>query len=200
MKAVSTHYKLLIVLLLISSSVFSQQWHYGAKIDLSLTTVSGKGLRAILTRGAQLGAFAQYKISKQWSIQPELLFVSYQVKKADDFTTYYNSGSNPSAVVNMPRYGFSLPVLLNYRLTDQFSILAGPQYRYYFFTNENLLLSGKDAFKKSEFGVTAGGQYDVGNVVFSLKFSKGVSDINNIDDRYAWRSNHIQLGVAVKIK
>jgi hypothetical protein len=191
--------KLLIFLVFVGPSVFGQ-WHYGPKIDLSLTTVSGKGLHAVLTTGVQAGAFATYAINKQWSIQTELLFSSYKVKRADDFMTYYNVGGNPYAEVNLPRYGISLPVLLRYKINEQFSLLTGPQYSYYYLTDENLLLSGRDAFKTNEWSVTAGGEYSVGKVGFSLRLNRGLTTINNIDERYKWRSNHLQLGIAVKIR
>jgi hypothetical protein len=192
--------KFLFFLLLLTSHAYSQEWHYGPKIDLNLTSMSGKGLQSVLTGGVQAGVFAQRVFNKQWSIQPELLYTGYQVKKASDFMTYYNLNGNTSAGSNIPRYGISIPVLVRYELTDEFSLLAGPQYSYLFFTNENLLRTGEDAFKKSEFSFDAGGQYNTGNVSFSARFSKGISNVNNIDGRYPWRSNHIQIGIAVKIK
>jgi hypothetical protein len=78
--------------------------------------------------------------------------------------------------------------------------MAGPQYSYMFNTNEGLLKYGVRSFNKSEISGVAGAQFNIGNLGLYARYSRGLSDINDIDDRYSWKSSHIQIGFAVKIK
>lgn len=112
--------------------------------------------------------------------------------------TYYNLVGKSAARDQFQLHYVSVPILVRYEL-GSFSLLAGPQYSYMFLTNEDLLKSNTDAFKRNELSVNVGGQYNIGNFSLTARYNKGVSNINNIDDRYSWHSNHLQTGIAVRI-
>lgn len=187
--------------LLISATVSqAQQWHFGPKLNLQYSGIKGKGIKSSLSPGWQAGAFAEMQWNKQWGLQPELLFSWSRYKKADDFLTYYNNYGRSNASQNISIAYISVPVLLKYHFNNTLSFLAGPEYSYRVFIDENLLKNNADAFKKYELSANAGVQVNIANVGFYARYNMGLSNINDIDDRYDWKSKHIQVGVAVAIK
>jgi hypothetical protein len=193
-------YTLAIIILLLSvPALYAQKIHFGPKLDATIPTITGKGI-SNGSVGIQAGGFLQLELGKQWSIQPELFYSLRNIKKSGEFLTYYvNSGRN-GGITKMQLHYISLPVLARFDLNDKFSFLAGPQINYLFFAKEDLLLSEKKAFKKLDIGASVGAQFNLTNLSFSLRYNPGLYNINNIDDRYAWKSGQVQIGIAVKIK
>jgi len=177
----------------------AQQWHFGPKLDLQYASASGKGLKSSLTPGWQAGAFAEIQWNATWGVQPEILFTWSQYKKAGDFMTYYNNYGRSSASNNIKLAYISVPLLLKYHLNKTLSFLAGPQYSYLLYEDEDLLKDNAAAFKNYEISANAGVQVNIGDVGFYARYNQGLSNINNIDDRYKWKSNHVQVGVAIQI-
>ncbi|GAC1602457.1 MAG: porin family protein [Chitinophagaceae bacterium] len=199
MKYTLTFFGILVVTLLHAQTIVPG-WHFGIKADLNFSTISGKGMTSGYTIGGQGGAYAEYIINKDWSVQPEILFTQNNTKKGADFLTYYNTDGNPFAATDIKLAYVSLPVLLKYNINKSFSILAGPQYGLLLVDAESLLSRGDGkAFKSSEISGNLGAQFNVGRVALYGRYNIGISDINNVDNRYSWRSSHLQLGIAVKI-
>ena len=197
-------YKLTLLAILVTVVSRAQsgipEWHYGLKADLNYTTINGKGLSSGYTMGAQGGIFVERSFNRTWSLQPELLFTQSNTTKANDFLTYYNTTGNPFAAKDIKLGYISLPVMVKYNINKSFSILAGPQYSLLLVDAESLLTAGDGkAFKKSEFSGNLGGQFNIGVVSIYGRYNLGINNINNIDNRYAWHSSHIQAGIAVKI-
>lgn len=189
-----------LVIALVHAQTVVPGWHFGVKADVNFSTISGKGMASGYSVGGQAGGYAEYVINKDWSIQPEILFTQNNTKKGSDFMTYYNTDGNPFAAADIKLAYISVPVLLKYNINKSFSLLAGPQYGMLLVDAESLLRSGDGkAYKKSEISGNLGAQFNVGRVGLYGRYNIGISDINNIDNRYAWRSSHIQLGIAVKV-
>lgn len=187
--------------LLIAASAHAQSpWHFGPKLDANYSIMKGNGIKNKYTSGFQAGGFAEYRFSKQWSIQPELLYNFSRYKKGDDFLTYYNNSGRSAAGTNINLAYVSVPLLLRFNFNKTLSFLAGPQYSYLIWDDENLIKEDRQAFKNYELSANAGVQVNVDNVGFYARFNKGISNINDVDDRYTWRSTHIQVGIAVQIK
>lgn len=193
-------YTMVCAVLLLTFAANAQTWHFGPKLDANYSSIKGNGIRNKYSAGFQIGGFVEYSFNKQWSVQPELLYTWSNYKKSDDFLTYYNNYGRSAADDNINLAYISLPLLLRYNLNKTISFLAGPQASYLLYEDENLLKNNRDAFKKYELSANAGVQVNIENVGFYARFNKGLSDINDIDERYAWKSNHIQVGVAVRIK
>jgi hypothetical protein len=193
---------LLGILIVLASQAQSAipEWHYGLKADLNYTTINGKGLASGYTMGAQAGAFVERSFNKNWSLQPEILFTQSNTQKGNDFLTYYNTTGNPFAAKDIKLGYLSIPVMIKYNINKSFSILAGPQYSLLLVDAESLLTAGDGkAFKKSEVSANLGGQFTIGIISIYGRYNLGINNINNIDNRYAWHSSHIQAGIAVKI-
>jgi Outer membrane protein beta-barrel domain len=179
-------------------------WHFGLKADLNLTHIQGNGTASGYTTGFQAGGFAERVLDKTWSLQGELLFTQNNTKRAPlaDFLTYYNTSGNPFSAEDIKLGYISVPVLIKYNVTNAFSFLAGPQYSILLVDAESLLNPPREnkAFKTSEFSGNVGAQFNISKVALYGRYNFGLSNINNIDSRYAWHSSHIQLGIAVKIQ
>lgn len=186
--------------LLLTAAADAQTWHFGPKFDVNYSTIKGNGLKNKYSLGFQVGGFAEYNITKEWAIQPELLYTWSQYKKAGDFLTYYNNYGRTGAAEKINLATISVPLLVRYNLNKTFSILAGPQYSYLIYDDEDLLKSDRQAFKNAEISANAGVQVNIEKVGFYARYNKGLSDINDIDDRYTWKTGHIQVGMSVRIK
>lgn len=201
MKYTLTVLGLCIVILLRAQTGNVPEWHYGVKADLNFSTLSGHGTANGYTLGAQGGVFVERAFNSKWSIQPEVLFTQSNTKRSSDFMTYYNTVGNPYSAEDIKLAYLSIPVMLKYNVNKAFSILAGPQYGFLLKDAESLLRSGDGkAFKTGEFSANLGGQFNAGIVSLYARYNVGISNINNIDTRYAWRSSHIQAGIAFRIQ
>ena len=189
-----------VLLVFLGSAASAQGFHYGLKASLLFSTIQGEGLKSNFTPGFQGGAFAEWDLSKKWGIQPELLFTQATVKKADDFRSFYVSASNTSARDKLKLSYVTIPLLVRYSPIKELTFNLGAQYSYLFFADENLLKYNRDALKKSDIGAVAGVQVNVGNVRFFGRYVLGLTNVNDIDDRYKWKSQQIAIGMGVAFK
>jgi hypothetical protein len=192
-------YALVCATLLLTAVANAQTWHFGPKLDANYSALKGNGIQNKFSPGLQAGGFAEYNINKHLAIQPELLYTWNVYKKGSDFLTYYNNSGREAAGNNIRIAYVSVPLLVRYNMNKVLSFLVGPQYSLKVFDDEDLIKEGKEAFKNSEVSANLGVQVNLENVGFYARFNKGLNDINNVDDRYTWKSNHIQVGIAVRI-
>ena len=192
-------YTLVCTALLLTFVANAQNFHFGPKLDLNYSTIKGDGVKNKYSAGFQAGAFAEFNFTKHWAIQPELLYTWNPYKKAGDFLTYYNNSGRSAAGDNINVGYISVPVLARYNFNKYVSVLAGPQFSYLIFDDEDLLKEGRKAFEKTEVSANVGVQVNLEKVGFYARYNKGLTDINDVDDRYEWKSSHIQIGIAVRI-
>lgn len=192
-------YTMVAFALFITVAANAQTWHFGPKLDINYSAIKGNGIRNKYSPGFQIGGFAEYNITKHWAIQPELLYSWSAYKKGSDFLTYYNNYGRSGASEKINLASVSVPLLVRYNLNKTLSFLAGPQYSYLIYDDEDLLKNERQAFKNSAFSANLGVQVNIEKVGFYARFNKGLSNINDIDDRYEWKSNHVQVGIAVRI-
>lgn len=187
--------------LLLTTAAYSQSFHYGLKADLSFNSLHGNGLGNSFRPGFNGGVFTEYNFNKKWAIQPEVLFTLYNNKSGEDFTKYYvNSGRSAANNTKIQLGYISVPLLLSYNVNEFLSINLGPQYNLLVYYNEDLLQNGRNAIKKNDLGIATGLTIHASQVRFYGRYVMGLSDINDIDDRYSWRTHQIQLGLGILIK
>jgi hypothetical protein len=187
--------------LLLTTAAYSQSFHYGLKADLSFNTLHGNGLAGTFKPGFNAGVFGELNITKKWAIQPEVLFTLYNNKAGEDFTKYYvNSGASGANSSKIQLGYLSIPVLLTYNVNEFLSLNLGPQYNLLVSYDETLLQSGRKAIKKNDLGAAAGLTVHVQQVRFYGRYVMGLSDINDIDNRYSWKTHQIQLGLGILLK
>jgi len=187
-------------LLLLANVSFGQKLHYGIKGDLQFTKLNGEGLKGSFSPGYDAGVFVEYNFTSKLGIQPEILFSQFNNKRGDDFMTYYVNSGNSSSKSSVKLSYLSVPVLLAYNVNKLFTINAGPQFSMLLYDNEDLLTKDRAAFKNTDLGVAAGLTLHVSGVRFYGRYVYGLGNINNIDSRYTWHSQQIQVGLGVAIK
>lgn len=179
----------------------AQTFHYGVKGDLGFTAGSGNGLSSSYKSGGyQVGGYIEYPLNKKWSIQPEVLFTSMNLNRSTNYSTYYNLNGDPYSHVAIHLNYVTVPVVVNYNINSLFAVHAGAQYSYMVFDDENLVRDGRDAFKKNNVGLVAGGQMNLGLLFLYGRYVYGLSNVNNIDERYKWKTQQFQFGLGFKIK
>ena len=138
---------------------------FGAKGGINMANIAGaEGASTLLA--FHLGAFAEFKVSDKFAVQPELLY-SMQGAKYEFF------GSSVTYNLNY----ILVPVMAKYYVTDAISINAGPQL--------GILMSAsidgadaKEGLNTTDFGLNFGGGYNIGdNMMLDLRYNLGLSEL-----------------------
>ncbi|HSV10634.1 MAG TPA: porin family protein [Hanamia sp.] len=184
----------IVVLLFISSSVFSQGLTFGIKGGANLGKISGHSFKDEFTLGYHVGAFATIG-GKKWAIQPEVLLSQVNADTATSFNQVYQFNN----VSKIQLKYLTIPIMLNYNLSNLLTIQAGPQFGILLDQNKNLVQNGKDAFKSGDFSLAAGLQLNLLKFRVYGRFVGGVTDLNNIKSDDTWKVQAIQLGVGIAL-
>lgn len=194
--------KMLTSLFLLSACLHShgQTFHFGAKADLNLYKITGEGIKPGYTPGVQLGLFGSWDFTSKLGLQPELLYTQAYSTRDDDFSAKYVNDYNPDGSRHIKLNYISVPLLLKYNINRRFTINAGPEYSFLFYSNESLLMNNQHAFKRNNLSIVGGLTVNVKPVHFYGRFVQGVMNINGIDDRYNWKTQQLQVGMGVDIK
>lgn len=175
-------------------------WHYGVKAALNFSGVKGNGMKTSMVAGGELGAFVSYDLSSHWGLQIEGIASQNTVKRGDDFLTYYNVDGFTASDDKAKLTYLNVPLLVRYRLSEDWSLVAGPQAGFLLNDNENFLNYDRRAFKTSEISGLGGVEFNISSVALYARYQFGISNINDVDNRYEWRARHLQIGIAVRIK
>lgn len=184
----------IIVLLFISSSLFSQGLTFGIKGGANLGKISGHTFKDEFTLGYHVGAFATIG-GKKWAIQPEVLLSQINSDTSTNFSDVYSFNN----VKKIKLQYLTIPIMLNYNISNLLSIQAGPQFGILLDQNKNLVQNGKDAFKSGDFSLAAGLQLNVLKFRVYGRFVGGVTDLNNIRNDDTWKVQAIQLGIGIAL-
>lgn len=190
---------LLVMAVTVVTAAGAQKINVGLKAGLNLSANEGNGMNSSLQQGIDAGAFAEINFSKKWGIQPEVYFSQRNTRRADNFTTYYITEGRSSSDEAVKLSYISVPVLLNYKISSVFSIQAGPQINFLVFEDNNLLKTDRDAFKKSDLGIAGGLTLTLEKFRIYGRYTVGMANVNNIDERYEWKTRQLQMGVAFSL-
>ena len=190
---------LLVLALLAVSLTQAQGLHFGIKGGANLTKVDGKAMTDEFNYGYQLGGFAEVGLGKKWFIQPELMWTEYRTRTADDFEDIINFPANGSNRQEVKLNYLAIPITLNYRLLDWFSLHAGPQFGVLLNQDKNLLENGRDAFNAGVVSFVTGAQLNFGGFHITGRYFTNINDINSGDVNEAWKNKGFQVGVGIRI-
>ena len=182
----------LIIFLLISSSLFSQGLTFGIKGGANLGKIDGHSFKDEYNFGYHVGAFVTIGSGK-WAIQPEVVFNQINTDTATNFheiTQLHNVGQ-------IQLQYLSIPIMLNYNLSNILAIQAGPQFGILMDKSKNLVQNGKDAFKSGDFSLAAGLQLKVSKFRVYGRFVGGMTDLNNLENNDTWKVQMIQVGIGI---
>ncbi len=190
---------LLVLALLAVTLTQAQGLHFGIKGGANLTKVDGKAMTDEFNYGYQLGGFAEVGLGKKWFIQPEVMWTEYRTRTADDFEDIINFPANGSNRQEVKLNYLAIPITLNYRLLDWFSLHAGPQFGVLLNQDKNLLQNGRDAFNAGVVSLVGGAQLNFGGFHITGRYFTNINDINSGDVNEAWKNKGFQVGVGIRI-
>ena len=185
---------LLLVVAGFVSIAANAQFHLGLKAGTNVTKVDGKSFKNEFSYGYQLGAFAEVKLSKQLTLQPEVLINQY--KTALDSLL----GNALRGLASVKMEYLSIPVLLNYKLGGGFvSLQAGPQFGILFDRSNSFGQNAQNAFKQGDFSMLGGIQLKAGIFRINGRYFIGLTDINDLTNDSRWKNQGFQLSVGMAL-
>ena len=185
----------LATMLLIFSTSFSQGLNFGIKGGASINKITGKSFKDEFTYGYHLGGFVTIGLGKKFSVQPEVLFNQVNTDTSSNFSSVYHF----NRINDIKLKYLTIPILLNYNVSNLLALQAGPQFGILIDQNKNLLQNGGDAFKNGDFSMVGGLQLSLLKFRVYGRYVIGLSDINNISNQEKWKGQSIQLGVGIGI-
>ena len=187
----------LAVAVLIFSAAQAQSIHLGIKGGTNINKISGESFNQKFTYGYHLGGFAEIGLGTKWALQPEVLFNEINADTSSQFSKIYTS--LPSNVKNVKLRYLSIPILLDYKVSNLFALQAGPQFGILMNQDNSLVQDGKSAFKKGDFSMLAGVQLKIASIRIYGRYAIGLNNINDIDNKDKWKSQSFQLGIGLAL-
>lgn len=171
-------------------------FHLGIKGGANLNKISGKGYDEAFKFNYHLGGFLQLNFSDHIGLQPEVIFSQSGGKTSDDFSSIYDDFTNDANRKKIKLNYLNIPLLLN--LGGRYvKFQIGPQYSILLNKNDNIIESGKQAFKNGDFSAVGGLwiQLPVIPINLSARYIIGLNNVSDISDSHNWKNQSIQLGV-----
>lgn len=158
-----------ILLCLSFASVSAQDFGFGVKGGINIASIGGGTYTGLAGVGSKisfhLGGVAEVPISEKFAVQPELLYSSQGTK-------WNFAGSS-----NLKLDYVNLPILGKYYIIEGLSAEAGPLLGFLLSTNAE-----KEDYNSLDVAFSIGASYKLNeNIFFSLRYNKGLTDINKND-------------------
>lgn len=182
--------------LFICSASFSQGFTFGIKAGATMNKLSGKSFKEEFSFGYHVGGFATIKLSDKLGLQPEALFNQINVDTASNFSAV---SPNFNRVKDVQLKYLTLPVVLNYNVSNLLAFQLGPQFGILIDQNKNLLQNGEEAFKKGDISMVGGLQLKLLKLRVYGRYVVGLNDISDAPNTGKWKSQSIQAGVGVAL-
>lgn len=155
----------------------AQEMKFGVKAGVNFANFGGSdaGDAKSLT-GFHAGALVEYRLTEQFSIQPEVIF-SMQGAKTEYQTI--DSGFNVVTVDSKTKLNYiNFPIMAKYYVIEGLSIEAGPQVGFLMSADEEGE-DAKDYYKSIDFGIAGGLAYDLDmGVFFQARYYAGLSKVS----------------------
>jgi Outer membrane protein beta-barrel domain len=169
----------------------------GVKGGATVYKIDGVSFQDEFQWGYHLGGVAELMWSKNWGIQPEVLFNQSNPQTGYKFDTLYQS-INPGTLKNVKLNYLSIPVLLTWRPSPFISFQAGPNFSILMSQERTLLQDGAEAFKNGSVSLLGGVQLNILSFRVYGRYGFGLTNLNNIDENEdKWKSRGGQIGVAL---
>jgi len=184
----------IVILLFVSSSLFSQGLTFGIKAGANMGKIDGQSFKNEYNLGYHVGAFATIG-GKKWGIQPEVLFNQVNT----DTTTSFSDITGLHNVGKIQLHYLSIPIMVNYNISNILSLQFGPQFGILMDKSKNLVQNGKDAFKSGNFSLAGGLQLNLLKFRVYGRYIGGLTNLNNLGNNDTWKANMIQIGVGLAL-
>lgn len=182
---------LLLVALTITIFTFAQGFHVGLKGGVNMFKIDGKSFSEEFKHAYNAGLFSEINFSRKIGIQPEILWNQAQTQTSTRFKDIYDEGVGELKGVTL-NY-LSIPLLLNISPSRLITFQAGPQFGVLINKDQGLLENGKNAFKSGDFSMLGGLQLNLGGFKLGGRYTVGLTNINDIDNRDEWKNQGFQI-------
>ncbi|HSK12472.1 MAG TPA: porin family protein [Phnomibacter sp.] len=166
----------------------------GLKAGANMVKIDGMSFSEEYNLGYYGGIFTEFKLGQKWYLGPEILFGETQLTAANEFKDIYEN-VDISRLSSMKFQRLSIPVTLNYKVANIFSLSAGPQFSIITERGDGLLKNAGKAFTDGDIGMLAGANIMLGKFRINGRYIWGLKNMNNIDDQDTWKAQTAQIGV-----
>ena len=196
---------LLFILLFITAGLMAQETSFGAKLNGVFTTFNISGDGAEMNNysegkpGLSLGLIAEFGLSDNFAIAPELLYSS-----AGDIFKMSESGASMETKFFLSY--LQIPIMAKYYINDSFYLNAGPQIGFLMSADGEYTVTYdgetetdsediKDEFNSNDFGFNIGAGYKLeSGLFFDFRYTAGLSDII-VDKDSQVKNSALQFGI-----
>ena len=186
---------LIVSLIMVSFSVFSQGFELGLKGGADVQKISGVSFNEKFAYGYHFGGYSEIKLSKVFSVQPELYYSAATMNKGNSFDTLYTS-IDPKKI----KFGYmNIPILINIKLSDKVKLQVGPRYGILSNTNLSVKANAEKAFKSGDFAFVSGIQLKYNKIKVYARYQIGLTNMNEFSNKENWKSQSIHIGIGLKI-
>ncbi len=182
-------------LLIFSFSSFSQGVNFGIKGGASINKITGKSFKEEFTYGYHIGGYVTIKLSDKLGLQPEVLLNQINTDTSSTFSSIYQFNK----INNIKLKYLSIPLLLNYNVSNLLALQAGPQFGVLIDQDKDILQNGEQAFKNGDFSMIGGLQLKLLKFRVYGRYVIGLSNLDNIGDKDKWKSQSVQLGIGINL-
>ncbi len=172
---------LVAAVLAVFSTVKAQDFKFGAKAGVNFANLRSEDETADARTSIHFGVVAEYKLSDQFAVQPELLFSGQGAKDEDTIT---ESGMQINVKETLKLSYLNLPVMFKYYAAKGFSLQAGPQLGVLLSSKAKAEAAGMsheedmDGVKTIDFGFNFGLGYKFNEKFFvDARYNLGLSNI-----------------------
>lgn len=167
----------------------AQDMKFGVKAGVNFANLGGDAETSGSRTGFHVGGLAEFKLSEQFSIQPELVYSMQGAKEeilGEEFDVKYDY--------------LNIPIMAKYYLMEGLSLHAGPQIGFLMSAkadDEDI----KDGTNSIDFGIAGGAEYELSmGVFFQARYYAGLSNTYDGEDSddYKAPNNVISLSVGYK--
>lgn len=179
---------LFLMIVVFYSGVQAQDFRLGVKGGVNVASIGAADNANFDPRiSFHLGGLVEIPLVGKFAIQPELLYSSQGAKQG-----YYNLVFDSNIKSKTKLDYINVPIMGKYYIIKSLSIELGPQIGFlisaknkYENFDESGVIDEKDFYNTIDFSVGIGASYRLDNgVFFSLRFNKGISNINNYNFDY----------------
>ena len=190
--------KIALITLFIASSIIgmSQGFHMGVKFGTDIQKINGASFSEKFAFGYHLGGFAELKLSKSITIQPELYYSAVKLDTGSSFSQTYDSISLAKL-----KFGYlNIPLILSIKAGEKMAVQLGTRYGIIVDDNLSIKNNVESAFKKGDFSVLAGIQFNFSKIKIYGRYQIGLSNLNDITgSTEKWKSQSIHIGLGLRI-
>jgi len=175
---------LLTYLFTYSNESFAQFFKFGLKGGLNYSTTTGDSKGVDFKPGFHVGVFLFHRPEGKIAFMSELVY-SQQGAKASQGSTKID-------------YSYvNLPLMINYYLTKDLFLQAGPQYSILYSAevdNGTSIVKVKDQLESFDFGLVGGFGYDSNRIIVNGRYNWGLINTSKVDQTFTNSVFQLSLG------